>query len=209
MVKFALNRLAFTLIELLFAIMIMGITMVSVPIIMSSNAKGFETTIIQEAIFAASAELNQALSFRWDENSLNEVTNPTGLTRVIETGDCDDVTRLRPGHIRQKYHRRCLDDDNISVSTLGPDSGDLDDIDDIDTNIKDMFLNDSTTATGYKHRYQSTIGITYGAIGNVNASSNNAKLITITVSDDQGETVTVLRSYTLNIGEVDFYERTY
>ncbi len=210
MVRHNLNRLAFTLIEVLFAIMIMGITMVSVPVIMSSNAKGFDTTIIQEAIFAASAELNQVLALSWDENSIEN--NNTTATRVINPGDCNNDTKLRPGHINQPLHRRCLDNNATTPTDLanfGPDGGDLDDIDDINVNIKDMFLNDSTTSTGYKHAYQSEFSIAYGDIGDVNATSQNAKLIVITVRDDQNTIVTVLRSYTLNIGEVDFHKRTY
>lgn len=207
MVKRKLNRLAFTLIEVLFAIMIMGITMVSVPVIMNSNAKGFDATIIQEAIFAASAELNQVLALSWDENSIEN--NNTTATRVINPGDCNNDTKLRPGHINQPLHRRCLDNNATTPSGLGSDGGDLDDIDDINRTKKDMFLNDSTTSTGYKHAYQSEFSIAYGDIGDVNATSQNAKLIVITVRDDQNTIVTVLRSYTLNIGEVDFHKRTY
>jgi len=205
-VKSSLNTLAFTLIEVLFAIVIMGITMVSVPVIMSSNARGFDTTIIQEAIFAASAELNQALSFNWDENSMEN--NSTAFSRVIDTtGDCDNATRLRPGHIKQPFHRRCIDS-NTTMPTLGND-GDMDDIDDINLTKKNMFLNDSTTQSGYKHAYQSEFNIRFADIGNVTTASQNAKLVEIIVQNDNDENVTVLRSYTLNIGEVDFYKRTY
>lgn len=212
MVKSSFNRLAFTLIELLFAIMIMGITLVSVPVIMSSNTKGFNATIIQEAIFAASAELNQVLSYRWDENSIDESFDPDalGLSYVVQIADCNNTTRLRPGHIEQPLHRRCIDD-NVTLPslTLGPDTGDLDDIDDIVQAKKQMFIGDATTASGYKHAYQSEFNISYADIGDINSSTKNAKLIEIIVKNDADENVTVLRSYTLNIGEIDFYKRTY
>lgn len=206
MVRSSLNTLAFTLIEVLFAIMIMGISMVSIPVIMSSNAKGFDATIIQEAIFAASAELNQVLSFSWDENSMQN--NSSTLTRVINPGDCNATTKLRPGHINQPLHRRCLDNNATEPSALGND-GDLDDIDDINQAIKPMFLNDSTTSTGYKHAYQSYFNISYANIGTITAGAEDAKLVEIVVQNDNDENVTVLRSYTLNIGEVDFHKRTY
>lgn len=212
MVKRNLNRFAFTLIEVLFAIMIMGITMVSVPVIMSSNNKGFETTITQEAIFAASAELNQVLALSWDDNSIEN--NNTTATRVINTrADCDG-DRLRPGHIKQPFHRRCLDDPATTPTAeidFDSEGGDFDDIDDINKSKKDMFLNDATTQSGYKHAYQSEFEIIYGSIDTIQTSLGHidAKRISITVKNDQDEIVTVLRSYTLNIGEVDFYKRTY
>ena len=223
MVKSGLGRLAFTLIELLFAIIIMGITMVSVPVIMSSNARGFDTTIIQEAIFAASAELNQVLSYRWDENSIDETTDPNaiGLSAVIESipGSCENNSssiryRLSNGHIAQPLHRKCIDSNITTPSTtFGLDVNETaltaDDIDDINKNLKDMFINDSPTTTGYKHAYQSKFKISYATIDTVNAADKNAKLIEIIVKDDEDNNVTVLRSYTLNIGEIDFYKRTY
>ncbi len=206
MVKRKLNRLAFTLIEVLFAIVIMGITMVSVPVIMSSNAKGFDATIIQEAIFAASAELNQVLALSWDENSIEN--NNTTASRVINTaGDCD-AFKLRPGHINQPLHRRCLDNNATTPSGLGSDGGDLDDIDDINTSKKDMFIG-TLDEDSYKHAYQSYFNISYATIGDINVSDRDAKLVEIVVQNDNDENVTVLRSYTLNIGEVDFYKRTY
>ena len=204
---------AFTLLEIVFAILVMAIIIVSLPVVMGSNQKGIDTTIVQEAIFGASAELNQVLSYRWDENSIDEADDPFGLSKVIETGDCSNTNtslnyRLRPGHIAQPLHRRCLDSNNTAVTLVfGQDSGDMDDIDDVNISPKSMFINVGT-ATGYKQDFKSEFSINYADIGDVNASDKDAKLIEITVKD--GTTViTKLRSYTLNIGEVDIYKKTY
>lgn len=210
---------AFTLLEVIFAIVVMGIIVVSLPRIMSSNQKGIDTTIIQEAIFGASTELNQALSYRWDENSRDDILNPNGLAYVIETGDCDNnasspTYRLRPGHINQPLHRRCLDSNATAPTAQASfdievsDGGVLDDVDDINTSSKPIFLN-AGSSTGYKQDYTSVFSINYANIGDINASDEDAKLITITVSDPNGVIVTRLRSFTVNIGEVDFYKRTY
>lgn len=210
-------RTAFTLLEVIFAIVVMGIIVVSLPRIMSSNQKGIDTTIIQEAIFGASTELNQVLSYRWDENSRDDAANPNGLAYVIETGDCDNNSssptyRLRPGHINQPLHRRCLDSNYTAPTTAFgievSDGGVLDDVDDINTSSKSIFLN-TGSSTGYKQDYQSELNVSYADIGDINASDEDAKLITITVSDPNGAIVTRLRSYTINIGEIDFYKRTY
>lgn len=213
------SRSAFTLLEVVFAIVVMAIVIVSLPVVMGSNQKGIDTTIVQEAIFGASAELNQVLSYRWDENSINEIDDPFALSKVIETGDCSNTNtslnyRLRPGHIAQPLHRRCLEQNATLVTSevdFGQDSGDMDDIDDINRSSKSMFINVGT-ASGYKQDFKSELNITYANIGTwpneVNATAQDAKLIEITVKD--GTTViTKLRSYTLNIGEVDIYKKTY
>jgi len=206
------TRPAFTLLEVLFAIVIVGVTMVSVPVIINSNARGFDVTITQEAIFAASAELNQVLALSWDENSIEN--NNTTASRVINPGDCNATTNRRPGHISQPLHRRCLDDNTTTPTpsaNFGLDGGeiDADDIDDINRDQKLMFANSTTTASGYKHEYRSDFDINYAGIGAVNALAEDAKLIEIVVENDSGEVVTVLRSYTLNIGEVDYYSRPF
>ena len=218
-----LKSRAFTLIEVIFAIVIMGITIVSLPVMMSSNEQATDLNMVQEAIFGASSELNEVLSYRWDENSLNEVTDPNGLSKVIGPGtgtgillgatDCDNnnssiMFRLRPGHIAQPLHRRCLES-NVSIPSaiLGAD-GDIDDIDDINVSKKSMFLNVGTAA-GYKQNFSSEFTINYVDVGTVTAASENAKLIEITIKKQDGTIITKLRSYTFNIGEVDIYKETY
>lgn len=202
-------RSAFTLIELIFAIVIIAISVVSLPMMSQVVAKGVDENLLQEAIFAAATELNEAVTSHWDENSL-EPTMLDSFARVIETGDClDDVNssrnRLRPGHISQPLHRRCLDssvtspdDDNTATNVI-----DLNNMAHVDT---PLFIN-SGGDTGYKESYTSTIAVsrpaTFGG-----ASNNHIKVITSTVSDSDG-TIALLRTYSANIGEVDYYKRSF
>jgi len=207
---------AFSLLEVVFAIIIMGITMVTLPVMMSSNDKGIDTTLIQEAIFGASAELNQVLSYRWDENSINETVDPKalGLSGVVQTSysDCDTNTSsptygLRPGHITQPKHRKCLLN-FPTTSTLGSDAGDLDDIDDVSTSAKSLFINYSADVDGYKQDFQSSVSVSYDTMGGL-VGTHDAKKVTVTVTDAAGNIVTKLTSYTLNIGEIDMDDRIF
>ena len=70
-----------------------------------------------------------------------------------------------------------------------------------------MFIN-TGSASGYKQDFQSDLNISYADIGDINAADKAAKYIEVTVTNN-GAVVTKLRSYTLNIGEVDYYKRTY
>ncbi|QFR49888.1 type II secretion system protein [Sulfurimonas lithotrophica] len=198
------KRFAFSMIELIFAIVIIGITVASVPIMTNAVGEGVKNNLVQEAIFAASAEINQVLSYRWDENSINEAVdvNATGLAKVINIAvDCNASTKLRPGHINQALHRRCLDDTTTGISAFGSDAGDLDDIDDNIVTNEDLFIND-TSSDAYKNEYKYDVNVTASNINGL-----YAKRVTVTIYNTSGDTITSLNSYTFNIGEVDYYKR--
>lgn len=169
----------------------------SLPTMTNIINKGIESNLVQEAIFAASTELMGASSGYWDENSMQDI-NLNHLSRVINiSGDCDSVTKLRAGHIAQPYHRRCLNDlTTNAVSTAGGSVYDLDDASHLD---EDIFIDNTTDASGYKQTYKSDIVVIQ--VGNI-------KKITATIKDENGDTITILRSQSANIGETDYYKRT-
>lgn len=204
MVKKFITKPAFTMIELIFAIVVIGISVLSLPTVMGVTNKGIESNIVQEAIFASSAELMGATSGYWDERSLDDVAY-SKLSRVIDiNGDCNNTStsdrfRLRPGHIPQPYHRRCLDDS----STTGLDSNTnstVTSLDDAVHTAQGLFTDYNTEAAGYKVTYDSTISVT---------RAGNIKTITINVYEN-GTTnlITSLKTMSANIGETEFYKRS-
>jgi len=198
------NRYAFTIIELIFAIVIIAISVVSLPMIAQVTSKNVEKSLVQEAIFAASTELNQVVSYHWDENSLEDNNL---LARVVWSSntDCNNITKLRVGHINQPYHRRCRDD-NILRPTTTIDAED--DIDDLAHGSSDIYIGDATTNKGYKQSYTSSISITHPADFN-GTTDSNIKKITVTISDSSGNIVTKLDTFSSNIGEIDYLKRTF
>lgn len=207
---------AFTLIELIFAIVIMSIVVMSLPIMMKTTSDAIENNLVQEAIFAASAELMGATTFYWDLNSMQDF-NLSNFSRVIDIdGNCENNSsstryRLKPGHIEQPFHRRCLDNPATVAadtnSTLFPN---------LDNSIKnnvDIFVNlisptQITGQEGYKKSYKVTVAIAPNDInGTVN---NNIKAITATIRNpDDNSIMTSLTTYCANIGEVDYYKRRF
>ena len=119
--------------------------------------------------------------------------------------ECNDITKLRVGHINQPYHRRCTDD-NSTRPTNAIDGAD--DIDDMKHNASDIFLGNTSTNKGYKTDYQSTVSITYPADFN-GTTDNNIKMIRVSISDADGNIVTRLDTFSSNIGEIDYYKRTF
>lgn len=206
--KTALGRFAFTMIELIFAIVIISIAVITLPMMAQITSKGIEDNIAQEAIFAASAELMGATSYYWDLNSMQD-SNVSRLERVIDVGGtCENNSsspnyRLRLGHVNQPYHRRCLDNSaTVVANTSDPDFPNLNNA--VNAAIVDLFdIGAAAEASGYKQVYKSQVSIAAGA-------NNNIKVLTASIYKNDGTTLlTSLKIYSANIGEIDFYKRRF
>lgn len=202
MVRNTVSRLAFTMIELIFAIVIIAIAVLSLPMMVQITSRGIENNIVQEAIFASSAELIGATSGYWDERSMED-ENVSHLSRVIDINTNCDGDRLRPGHIAQPFHRRCLDSNSNAGlnSTANATIFSLDDEE--HTAVEDMFDNSIGEAAGYKQEYQSTLVVT------PDGANANIKHIVSDVKDASGATLTILRMQSANVGEIDYYKRRF
>lgn len=195
------NRLAFTLIELIFAIVIIGISVISLPMMSQVIAKNTKGSMVQEAIYAASAELNQVVSYNWDENSIEDNAS---ISRVVwaSSNECNNNTKRRVGHINQPYHRRCTDDNTSGVTSV---KDNLDDLDDAAHGSAEIFDGD-ISRSGYKTDYYSSVSVSSSSFGG--ASASNIKKVTINIFDED-EKIVQLSTFSANIGEVDYYKRTY
>ena len=96
---------ALAMIELIFAIVILGITMMSAPMLISQASNSGITALQQEAIAAASSELGMIMTRQWDEQDTNEsqqspilVVSNTGHPDLAEATDADgNLTGRRIG----------------------------------------------------------------------------------------------------------------
>ena len=202
--KNSFGRFAFTMIELIFAIVIISIAVVSLPMMIQITSRGIESSLVQEAIFAASAELTGATSYYWDKNSMYD-SNLSKYSRVIDINDdCDSNAsnqryRLRVGHIAQPYHRRCLEDSAIDPAdtsdAIFPNLNNA-----VTTGYLDIFDNTNPEAAGYKNTYTRNVDV---------VRTGYTKKITVTVKNSSGNIITSLNTYSANIGEVDYYKRRF
>lgn len=204
--KHMLNKFAFSMIELIFAIVIIGITVISLPMMTQVTSKGVEGSLAQEAIFAASTELNQAVSYYWDSSSLRD--GDTRFSKVVNStaNDCNASTSLRPGHINQPYHRQCLSDTTINPLNVADGNAS---INDAAHGSRSIFIGTMGTAASYKEDYQSNVSVDFSRFDTVTAADEEIKKITINITKADGSSVTRLSTYSANIGEVDYYSRTY
>lgn len=201
--KNALGRFAFTMIELIFAIVVISIAVITLPMMAQITSKGIEDNIAQEAIFAASAELMGATAYYWDRDSMYD-HNVSHLERVIDIGStCENNSsdpnyRLRLGHVNQPYHRRCLD--SSAITPAGTSSDIFPNLDNLIN--RTLFENEATAGlrdAGYKGSYGTNVTIT---------RTGDVKKITVSITSG-GNTITLLSTYSANIGEIDFYKRRF
>jgi len=73
------TRPAIAMIELIFAIVIMGITLLSAPMLISMASNSAQTTFQQESIAMLASHTNALLSYAWDEQDTASVNNDTIL----------------------------------------------------------------------------------------------------------------------------------
>ncbi len=124
------------MIELIFAIVVMGIVMMSAPMLISTAAKSGYATIQQEGINEVASQINIILGYAWDESNTDDSRPPvilqtagdSGLNEVIPTGRRAGTPTDSP---------RTFFDSNGSdwnASAIGKDGGDMDDMDDFNDN---------------------------------------------------------------------------
>jgi type II secretory pathway pseudopilin PulG len=211
-------RVAFTLIELIFAIVVIGIAVISMPTVNQVSTDGMEKNILQEAIFMASAELNQAVSANWDDNSYEPGEENT-TARVIDLiGDCNNnplspMFRQRQGQV----HRRCLTNPATGVAAapnnLVIDFNDLAGISTVNSDNLDGYKNNMTTTIAVNPAGGPSLvsvagGGLAGAFGqNIAGDALNIKQIQATIV--VGPDTVILNAYSCNIGEIDYEGRSF
>lgn len=199
------KRLAFTMIELIFAIVIISIAVVSLPVMTQTTDKNLEANIVQEAIFASEAVINESIAYYWDGNSQFDQNISGGLSRVINTGDCNATTGKRPGHVK----RQCLSNNLITPADSPAFTNAMDFLSTVYIGTSIFLNNSSTTAYAtYKQNYTATATINRcvnagdcTALDQTTPTDRDLKEIRFDISDNTG-IIVQLRAYSANIGEV-------
>lgn len=223
-------RSAMSMIELVFAIVIMGIVVMSLPLVLTQTQRGNALALEQEVILATKTRLAFILSHEWDANSY-EVN--ASMSRVLDTNTSihssdtafDTNTTRRSGHIKADERRRLRDDLKTPTSDGGTDWGssvgtDIDDFDDNTTSVSvtaaDMdYIYDINLSSTVKYIGDSpdsgdyNSSQTIGFIFNTNSSPTNItniKMISVTSSGSDANVT--LRAFACNIGESGILKRS-
>ncbi len=134
------HRKAIAMIELIFAITIMGIALLSAPMLIDRSTKSSFVALQQESIAAAATQINMIMTAEWDHAD----TNSTNGTPVLQTGSSaiTNCTTDKPVGVTGTYGRYCRDlaTNSLFLSAtppggFGTDPGDTtvyNDVDDYD-----------------------------------------------------------------------------
>jgi len=223
-------RSAFTMIELIFAIVIIAIAVLAMPTIMFTNASSQEQTLKEEGIMLTTTKIAQILTYPWDVSSsppivgglmsTSQVVNTNGDPLLARNGTTD----FRIGQFQDELRRRMTPRSaqraagaigGAAGSNIGAFDGDIETVGAVGS------------VQGYKKQYRMTTSVSYVTdIAAYNANTINFNFSTgalggptnikmVQVSTDEltpaGAWIPIIQmtSYSANIGEAEFYKRRY
>lgn len=225
-------RPAIAMLELIFAIVIMGIILMSAPQLISTASKSGFVAIQQEAINEAASQVNMIMGYHWDENDADEsYVDPI----LASAGDSDlnevGTTGRRLGTPKESYRVFIRSDgQRLSASGLGIDTGETseDDIDDFEGDATNLVEIETAVADTVE---KTTINIDKTILyssddANYNQSNiafnpsftdaggtTNIKSIVVTVTSTSGQDELkkeiILRGFSSNIGGYKLEEREF
>lgn len=209
-----------SMIELVFAIVIMGIAVMSLPLILTQVQNNNAFAMQQEAILAAKSKIGDILTYEWDDNSYDataqrsyvlDTTSDANLSRVVGT------TR-RVGHVNAEDRRKLFDvtTNATAAGALGLEGATLNDIDDFNNQPTTISATLENAGKGLDYVFTLTLTptITYASdtatysnaiLNNFTFNFANANAITniktISVQVTGGDQNITLRAFACNIGE--------
>jgi prepilin-type N-terminal cleavage/methylation domain-containing protein len=234
--KGTVQRCAFTLIELIFAIVVIGITMLALPTIMLQDANSQEKSLFQEGIMLTTTKASQVLTFPWDP-----LSSPAGglmsLSQVLETGVAGDseltARRAAPeddfrvGHFPEQLRRRLTPSSDQRIANAIAASP-IPSMNNFNGESVEINATAGQEQWAYKKRWRLSTTVSYisdatvytdenitfnfSDVFNAAAPVSNIKMIQVTATDiTPNSTADQVRltSYSSNIGETEFYKRRY
>jgi prepilin-type N-terminal cleavage/methylation domain-containing protein len=198
-------RKAFTLIELIFSMVIIAIAFSVLPKVLQLATKSATTSLKEEAMYNAVAYAGLIRATAWDENN-TEVDDILLVANGASAYDCNTTSGYRVGGFRGS--RNCFHTKDASV--LGSDDGDLDDVDDFST-IGAQNFNAS-------REYDLNTTVVYVADSffatTAQSSSTNSKRVTVVVAPRQkrallGKAMAKLSFTLYNLGQLRVNKRSW
>ena len=227
-------RPAIAMIELIFAIVVIGITLMSAPMLMSTASKSSYVAIQQEAINEAATQINMIMGYHWDPSTTDErfldpilivSSGSSDLAEVNTTSNPNTGRRL--GTPAESYRTFIINNSRLSATPI-PSTGNnvKDDITDFigDTNltliqsstseyVETTSVNINTEIYYSEDNVSGTYNqssITYNPFS-ISGGISNIKSIVVTLTssagiEDLNKTIT-LHAFSCNIGGYKLEER--
>jgi len=98
MVKTIKTKKAIAMIELIFALVIMGIVLMSAPMLIQQSIKSSNIALQQEAIVAAASQTSIVLSMHWDENNTKVPAGESPILDINKTAPASIIMKIVAGN---------------------------------------------------------------------------------------------------------------
>jgi prepilin-type N-terminal cleavage/methylation domain-containing protein len=205
-----MKKSAFTLIELIFSMVIIAIAFTVLPKIMQLSTKVSTQGVREEAMYSGIALLGLIHATAWDENN-------TDVDDILIVSDGNSAYECGSNNYRVGGFfgsRNCQHHEDASA--LGSDDGDLDDMDDFTT----------LTASNYNNSREYNLSVNVNYVTDIDESDNsafsattnsdttNTKYITVAVksakrSKTLGKTLATFTFHAMNIGQITVNKRAW
>lgn len=203
-------RSAMSMLELVFAIVIMGIAVMSLPLILTQVQTNNAFALQQEAILAAKTKIGDILTYEWDDKSYDANASRSFVITAANGNaalNCSNAANRRVGHVNADYRRKCSAT-GATASAIGTDG--LNDIDDFSGQAT-VIANPLEGAGTLDYVFTAltlTPTITYASDAQLNAFTFNpdnanvrTNIKTIAVQVTGANQNITLRTFSCNIGE--------
>lgn len=219
-----IRRKAIAMIELIFAIVIIGIVLLSVPNLISTATKSGYVSLQQEAIATISSQMGLLFTKHWDENNVIDATTGIDDTVILKVTNGSASLASRSGARDRSFN--LPSGGQVFATDIGSELNDFDDIDDftgtsmtlrnfsdtevtegdiIDTNILITtiidYTDDNTSSTS---DYNDSNTIQYNFSASSAPATSNIKSISVELTTnnpaEELEKNILLHAFTANIG---------
>jgi hypothetical protein len=175
MYRYTTLRPAIAMIELIFALVVMGIVLTSAPLLVSQASKSNTVALQQESIAIAAAHTNTLMTYAWDEQN----NRPNAITAIIDTTAGDPLLARSTAPLYRNNslafplaRLRRFSNTILLASPLGIDSNASassvsDDVDDFIVQVVELIPQSTTQNKAYEGEYidtkiKLTTAVSYG-----------------------------------------------
>lgn len=219
---------ATSMIELIFSIVIMGIVVMSLPLVLTQVQNNNSFALRQEVILSLKTKLSYILAYQWDQNTYDATADMERVLAIPASAatDFNDTSIRRKGHILADGRRRLPDDLKAPTVTANfKTDTPNDDLDDFQgtTETKaitalDDFIFDVTLSTSVNYvkdilqngTYASSDAITFlfNPENNV-TNSTDIKMIKVTATANGIDAPISMYAFSSNIGQSKVTKKTW
>jgi len=193
------KRPAIAMMELIFAIVIMGIVLMSAPMLISTATQSTSVALQQEGINEAVSRVSEILTYEWDQNDINDSCIPPTLHTSSGDDELKESNDSRRTGVPQESDFRTFKcgSTELNASTLGLEGSTKDDIDDFTNSTQVVEV--ATGSGGVDYIEQNTVNISTSIYYASDTADYNSKTVTYNFSPTSVSGTTNIKGITVTL----------